>query len=290
MPQRIVVLIAIAAVGFGHDRCTAQDGGNAGRANSPRHQEWVNLPAANERSLRTFVVYPEVNKAVHAVVIVHENRGLTPWEQELADQVAAAGFVAVVPDLLSAMGPDKGASDSFESAATAREAIHNLKPGQILADLDEVVKYAGNLTAVDHKVAVAGFCWGGGQAFRYAAHNPQIAAALVFYGSAPADELLKQLTVPVYGFYGENDFRITGEVPKLKARLKTLDKAFQPITYAGAGHGFVRGRGPGRQTRGPQGARAGLGAIRGHRLKTVTLRPGCGGLGGFLTRAQRHCA
>ena len=109
-----------------------------------------------------------------------------------------------------------------------------------MADLDGVVNYATNLSATDKKVAVAGFCWGGGQAFRYAAQNPQIAAVMVFYGAAPIEEQLKQIRVPVYGFYGENDFRISGDVPKVKGKMKALGKDFQPVTYIGAGHGFMR--------------------------------------------------
>lgn len=207
---------------------------------SPRHQEWVQVSAAEGRTLRTFVVYPEVNQPAHAVVVIHENRGLTPWERGLADELAAAGFIAIVPDLLSQAGPQKGGADSFESVGTAREAIHNLSTEQVMADIDGVVEYAMNLSAADKKVVVAGFCWGGGQAFRYAAHNPEIAAALVFYGAAPNEEQMKQIRVPVYGFYGENDFRITGEVPKVKGKMKALGKDYQPVTYAGAGHGFLR--------------------------------------------------
>ncbi|HEY1603347.1 MAG TPA: dienelactone hydrolase family protein [Pirellulales bacterium] len=207
---------------------------------SPRHQEWVQVSAAGERTLRTFVVYPEVNQPAHAVVVIHENRGLTPWERGLADELAAAGFIAIVPDLLSQAGPQKGGADSFESAGAAREAIHNLSTEQVMADIDGVVDYAMKLSAADKKVVVAGFCWGGGQAFRFAAHNPEIAAAMVFYGAAPNEEQMKQIRVPVYGFYGENDFRITGEVPKVKGKMKALGKDFQPVTYAGAGHGFLR--------------------------------------------------
>jgi carboxymethylenebutenolidase len=214
--------------------------GDKSADDSSRHQEWVQIPTATGRALRTFIVYPEVHKPAHAVVIVHENRGLTAWERSLADQLAAAGYVTIVPDLLSEMGPEKKASDAFESAAAAREAIHNLKPEQVAADLDAVVAYAHNVSAADKKIAVAGFCWGGGQAFRFAAHNADIKAAMVFYGAAPSDEQLKQIDVPVHGFYGENDFRITGDVPKLKIRMKTLKKPFQAVTYAGAGHGFMR--------------------------------------------------
>ena len=95
---------------------------------------------------------------------------------------------------------------------------------------------AGNGT-----VAVCGFCWGGGKTFAYATHNPRIAAAYVFYGSAPDEEAdYKKITAPVYGFYGGNDNRITGEVPNVEKRMQQLRKKYEPVVYKGAGHGFMR--------------------------------------------------
>ena len=92
-------------------------------------------------------------------------------------------------------------------------------------------------------VAVGGFCWGGGQTFAYATHNPDVASAFVFYGKAPDPEKeapYKKIKAPVYGFYGGDDFRITGEVPKVEKRMKALDKKFEPVVYKGAQHAFMR--------------------------------------------------
>lgn len=207
---------------------------------SQRRQAEVLIKAVSGRTLRTFIAYPDASETVHAVIIVHENRGLTAWEREVAETLAAAGYLAVVPDLLSEMGPGGGGSESFESLAAARDGVHNLTPEQVAADLDAVVDYAGDQPESDKKTAVVGFGWGGTQAFRYATHNSRIDAVMVFDGAAPTDEQLQKLAVPVFGFYGENDVRIAGEVPKVRARLKALEKAYQPVTYPGAGHGFMR--------------------------------------------------
>lgn len=207
---------------------------------SPRHHEWVDIQAPNGRKVRSFLVFPEVDKPVPAVVVIHENRGLTDWVRAVADQLAEKGFVAIAPDLLSGTGPNGGGTESFGSQDAATGGIRNLMPPQVDADLDAVVKYVRDLDATTDKVAVAGFCWGGGQTFRYATHNPQIAAAFVFYGTAADEQALKSLKVPVYGFYGGNDFRITGQVPRVSQTLKSADATYEPVTYEGAGHGFMR--------------------------------------------------
>lgn len=205
---------------------------------SPRHHEWVEVPAENGRKVKSFVVFPETDKPVPAVIVIHENRGLNDWARSVADQLAEKGFVAIAPDLLSGMGPNGGGTDSF--GEDARRGIYELKPEQVMSDLDAVAKYVSGLDATNDKLAVAGFCWGGGQSFNYAIHNPKLDAAFVFYGTAPSEEALAKLKVPVYGFYGGNDFRITGQVPKVSETLKSAGKKYEPVTYEGAGHGFMR--------------------------------------------------
>lgn len=231
----LAVLTAFAA------RVEAQDDPAKARLeSSPRHHEWADVPAADGRKVRSFVVFPEVDRPATAVIVIHENRGLTDWVRAVADQLAEKGFVAIAPDLLSGTGPGGGGTEAFASQDEARNGIGKLPPEQVTSDLDAVVKYVRDLEATNDKVAVAGFCWGGGQTFRYATHNPEVAAGFVFYGSAPGEQEIKALKVPVYGFYGGNDFRITGQVPKVAETLKSAGKEFQPVTYEGAGHGFMR--------------------------------------------------
>ncbi|MCI0333834.1 MAG: dienelactone hydrolase family protein [Planctomycetes bacterium] len=208
---------------------------------SPRHHEWVDVDAAGGRKVRTWVVYPEVDHPATVVIVIHENRGLTDWVRGVADQLAEAGYIAVAPDLLSGTAPGGGNTTEYGSEDAARTGIGNLPQNQVTADLDAVYEYAKRIEAGNQVVAVGGFCWGGGQTFAYATHNPSIAAAFVFYGPAPQDEAAyKNIKAPVYGFYGGNDFRITGQVRQVNQRMKQLEKKYEPVVYKDAGHGFMR--------------------------------------------------
>jgi carboxymethylenebutenolidase len=90
-------------------------------------------------------------------------------------------------------------------------------------------------------VAVSGFCWGGGQSFRFAANRPSLAAAFVFYGTGPdTKESVVSIKAPVYGFYGGNDARVNATIPKSAELMKEAGKKFDPVIYEGAGHGFMR--------------------------------------------------
>lgn len=208
---------------------------------SPRHQEWVAVKNG-ERTVHSFVVYPQAKDKTAAVVVIHENRGLTDWARGVADQLAEAGYIAVAPDLLSGAGPQGGRTSDFPSSDAAREAISKLARDQVLSDLDAVADYAAKLPASNGKVAVGGFCWGGGQTFRFATHRKDLKAAFVFYGSFDhTKEDLAGVSAPVYGFYGGADARINATIPKTEALMKELGKTYEPVTYEGAGHGFMRG-------------------------------------------------
>lgn len=213
---------------------------------SPRHHEWVEIKTPAGRTVRALQVFPEVDRPVPAVLVIHENRGLTDWVKSVADQFAEAGYVALAPDLLSQTGPENGGTESYPSSDAARDGIYKLPADQVMADLDACVAHLKALDAANKTVAVAGFCWGGTQTFSFAAHNAEISAALVFYGSAPTDAaVIEKIKVPVYGFYGSEDFRITGQVPKTQELMSKANKTYEPVTYAGGGHGFMRsGEGP----------------------------------------------
>jgi carboxymethylenebutenolidase len=207
---------------------------------SPRHHEWVDVKS-KDRTVHCFVVFPEVKEKVQAVVVIHENRGLNDWARAIADDLAAAGYVAIAPDLLSGMGPDGGHTPSFTSPDAAREAIYKLTPDGVGADLSAVADHVTKLPACDGTISVAGFCWGGSKSFEFATRRTGMKAAYVFYGSAPDDEVaLAKIDCPVYGFYGENDARINEGLPKTTEAMKKAGKVFEPVTYTGAGHGFMR--------------------------------------------------
>jgi carboxymethylenebutenolidase len=215
---------------------------------SPRHHEWVTVDSGG-RAVHAYVAYPEVAQKATTVLVIHENRGLNDWARSVADQLAEAGYLAIAPDLLSGLGPGGGKTSDFPTTDAAREAIYTLEPDRVMADLAAVADHALKLPASNGKLAVAGFCWGGGQAFRFATRRPELAAAFVFYGAFEhTREELARIAAPVYGFYGENDERINATIPETAVSMKELGKTYEPVLYAGAGHGFLR---RGEETSGP---------------------------------------
>jgi carboxymethylenebutenolidase len=207
---------------------------------SPRHREWVNVKAGN-RVVSCFVVYPEVKNKAAAVIVIHEIFGLTDWAQMEADEVAAAGYIAIAPDLLSGMGPKGGGTSEIGDMNAAVKAIGTLPPDQITSDLNAVADYVTKLPSANGKLAVTGFCWGGGQSFRFATNRPNLSAAFVFYGTGPtAPEAIAKIKAPVYGFYAGNDNRVGATIPATTELMKAGGKTYEPVTYEGAGHGFMR--------------------------------------------------
>ena len=227
----IALLLALAAA------AAAQDWARAALDKSPRHQEWVSIKQG-DRTVQAFVVYPETKQKAAAVVVIHENMGLTDWVRSVADQLAANGYIAIAPDLLSGMGPNGGKTSDFPDMTAARDAIYKLSPDQVTADLNAVADYVSKLPAASGKIAVGGFCWGGGQSFRFATNRPDLAAAFVFYGTGP--ENVTSIKAPVYGFYGGADERVNATIPKSTDAMKAAGKKYEPVVYEGAGHGFMR--------------------------------------------------
>lgn len=208
---------------------------------SPRHHEWVMLPPAGDAgALSLFVAYPERRDKAPVVLVIHEVYGLTDWIRAVADRLAADGFIAIAPDMLTGRGPGGGGTDKFPSRDDAVKAVRELAPGQVTAALDAAARYGRSLPAAADKLGTVGFCWGGAQSFSYAAARPDLGAAVVYYGTSPADTALAGLRAPVLGLYGEDDARVNATVAPAEARLKELGRTFVTATYPGAGHGFLR--------------------------------------------------
>src|SRR5262245_9543455 len=229
-----------------------QDWAKAQLAKSPRHREWVKVKNGN-REVNALVIYPEVKKKATAVVVIHEIFGMTDWVQQLTDELAEAGYIAIAPDLLSGMGPNGGGTSDVATKGSnaVGQTIRALPPDQIAADLNAVADYVSKVPGANGKVAVGGFCWGGSQTFFFSTRRPTLKAAFVFYGSAPSNNAqgqpynidkaaLGKIGAPVYGFYAENDMRIDATIPASTDAMKELKKMYEPVTYAGAGHGFMR--------------------------------------------------
>jgi carboxymethylenebutenolidase len=207
---------------------------------SPRHGEYVDIPYAGHTPLRTWVVYPERSGKAGVVLIVHEVFGLSDWIRGVADRLAAEGFIAVAPDLISGLGPGGGGTDSVASRDDVVSLVRKLTPEESAARIAAVRAWAGSVPSANGKLATIGFCWGGGRSFATAATNPPPQAAVVFYGMAPDSAELLSVRAPVLGHYGGNDARITATVDGTRATLAKLGRTYEPHIYEGAGHGFLR--------------------------------------------------
>jgi carboxymethylenebutenolidase len=233
-------MLLLGLVGVVPMTAPAQDWAREQLQASSRHQEWMAIPQG-DRTVHAFAVYPEVEGKATTVLVIHENQGLTDWVRLVADRLAGAGFLAVAPDLLSGAAPGGGKTSDFPDADAAREAMYRLAPEQVMADLDAVAAAVAKDPAASGVLTVAGFCWGGSTTFQYATHNPNLKAAFPFYGRAPTDaEALARIACPVYGFYGGNDARVNASIPDTATAMQEAGKTYQPVTYDGAGHGFMR--------------------------------------------------
>jgi carboxymethylenebutenolidase len=208
---------------------------------SPRHGEYVDvkLPAGGT-PIRTWIAYPERKDKAGVVILIHEIYGLSDWLRGVADQLAREGFIAVVPDLISGMGPNGGGTASAASRDDVVALVRAVTPETAIARLNAVRDYAVHLPSANGKSATLGFCWGGGKSFAYAAAQPALDAAVVFYGPPPEPTDLARIKAPVLGHYGGDDARITTTIAPTEAEMKKLGKTYEPHIYEGAGHGFLR--------------------------------------------------
>jgi carboxymethylenebutenolidase len=233
-------LITLFALSFFVANIVGQDWAKARLEKSPRHIEWVNVKNG-ARTVKCSIAYPEVKDKATAVLVIHEIFGMTDWVRSVTDQLAEAGYIAIAPDLLSGMAPGGGGSAELGGPDGVRGVIGNLPPDQITKDLNAVADYVAKLPSCNGKVAVMGFCWGGGQSFRFATNNKDAKAFMVFYGTGPESEAdVKRINAPVYGFYGGNDNRVDATIPATEKLMKAAGKKYEPVIYEGAGHGFMR--------------------------------------------------
>ncbi len=211
-------------------------------AASPRHGEWVDIElAGSDRPITTWIVRPEGAFDAPVVLVVHEIFGLTDWVRAVADRLAENGFVAVVPDLLSGMGPDGGGTASVASRDEVVRLIRSLEPADTMARLDAVRDHAVALPATTGRIAALGFCWGGSTSFAYAVTQPHLQAAVVYYGSSPVETADYHLVgAPVLGLYGGDDERVNATIPTAEREMARYGKHFETEIFAGAGHGFLR--------------------------------------------------
>ncbi len=207
---------------------------------SPRHGEYVDVPYNETTKLRTWVVYPERKDKAGVVVVIQEIFGLSDWLRGVADQLAADGFIAVAPDLISGLGPNGGGTESVASRDSVVALVRRLTPEESAARLAAVRQWIATIPAANGKVATIGFCWGGARSFAQAATSPPLNAAVVYYGTSPDSVTLPNVVAPVQGHYGGDDARVNATIEPAKQALASQKKLYEPHIYAGAGHGFLR--------------------------------------------------
>ena len=226
------VLLLLAALATACTTTTATDPASARLESTPRHNEWVQVKSG-DRVVQTYVAYPEISTKAPAVLVIHENRGLTDFERSVADKLAENGYIAVAPDMLSGL--------TVTTQDERRAAIGKLPPAQVAADLKAAGDYAKSIPASNGKLYVAGFCWGGARTWEVANARPDLSGAFVFYGTGPQDASgVAGIGAPVYGFYGGDDARVNATIPKSEELMKAAGKRFEPVIYEGAGHAFMR--------------------------------------------------
>jgi carboxymethylenebutenolidase len=209
-------------------------------ASSSRHGEYVMIPTGAGDSVRAWVVYPERSSRAPVVVVVHEIFGLSTWIRGVADQLAADGYIAIAPDLLTGKAAPAPGTDTL-TQAVATSTIRALKPEDVQRQLAAVGKYGMSLPAAEHAYGIVGFCWGGGTSFSHAVMSPEgLRAAVVYYGTSPELSSLKSVRVPVLGLYAGDDARVGATVPPADSAMRAMGKTFDVHSFAGAGHGFLR--------------------------------------------------
>jgi carboxymethylenebutenolidase len=216
----------------------AQDWARQAVDKSPRKREWVTVKHDN-RAVESVVAHPQGGGKAPGMIVIHEIFGMTDWVEKVTDEFAEAGYLAIAPDLLSGMAPNGGRTKDLPSGEVG-QTIRKLPPDQITADLNAIMDYVRKLPGCNGKVCVVGFSWGGSQSFRFATNRKDVAASFVFYGGGPAAGSIPAIQTKVYGFYGGTDARINGTIPATQEQMKAAKKFYEPVTYEGAAHGFMR--------------------------------------------------
>lgn len=206
--------------------------------------EYVNVPYAGGPALKSWVAYPANAAKAPVVIVIHEIFGLTDWIRGVALQLAEDGYIAVAPDLLSGMGPGGGGTAEIGGDDAARKVIAGLTPAEAMKRLQAVRAYAVKMPQASGKTATIGYCWGGSRSFESAVAMPELNAAIVFYGTSPANAAdLATIAAPVLGLYGQDDARVNATIEPASAEMKKLGKVYEYEIYDAAGHGFLRAQG-----------------------------------------------
>jgi carboxymethylenebutenolidase len=184
--------------------------------------------------LQGYLVRPkDATGKLGAVVVVHENRGLNAHIEDVARRLAADGFMALAVDFLSPMG-----GTPKDNEDKARDMIGALDQTKVTEDAKAAVAWLKARPDGNGKVGIVGFCWGGGAVGRVAVADPELDAAVVFYGEAPPAEGVAAIKAPLLLHYAGLDQRIDAGIPAFEAALKEHDKTYTLYMYEGVNHAF----------------------------------------------------
>ena len=196
--------------------------------------EYITYPSPQGNGqVRAYLVRPaKAPGKVPGVVVVHENRGLNPYIEDVARRLAKAGFIALAPDGLTSVGGYPGNDDK------GRELQATVNPEKLMNDFFAAIEWLTKLDAATGKVGITGFCYGGGVANAAAVAYPELGAAVSFYGRQPEAKDVPRIKAPVMLHYGELDTRINEGWPAYEQALKSASKTYEAHIYPGANHGF----------------------------------------------------
>ncbi len=195
---------------------------------------------ANGEKLLGYLSRPTLPGPHPGIVVVHENRGLLPHFFDVTRRFAREGYVALAVDMLSR----EGGADSFADSGEMRDALRRIPTKQIVGDGNAAVRYLQDQPYVrGDRIGAIGFCFGGSIVWLMAVGNPELRAAVPFYGSAPPLEDVANLQVPMLGIYAGEDARINSGVPGLEDVLRVEEKNYKFVTYPGASHAFFNDTG-----------------------------------------------
>ncbi|ALM82361.1 YghX family hydrolase [Bordetella sp. N] len=196
--------------------------------------EYIRYPSPDGHGeVRAYLVRPaKVTGAVPGVVVVHENRGLNPYIEDVARRTAKAGFVALAPDGLSSVGGYPGNDEQ------GRELQQKIDPQKLMNDFFAAVDYLQASKLTTGKVGITGFCYGGGVCNAVSVANPKLAAAVPFYGRQAKPEDVARIKAPLLFNFAETDPNVNGTWPAYEAALKAAGKTYEAYIYPNTNHGF----------------------------------------------------
>jgi carboxymethylenebutenolidase len=203
-------------------------------AGDPRlKSEYVTYPSKGNRKIKALLSMPaEVKKPLGGIVVVHENRGLNPYIEDVARQAALEGFITIAPDALSPLGGYPGNDDAGREMQSKRDKQ------EMREDFIAAWEFLVAQKNCSGKAGVVGFCFGGSMANMMAVHIPKLAAAVPFYGGQPPTAEVPSIQAPLMLHFAELDTRVNEGWPAYEQALRANGKKYEVYMYPGVNHGF----------------------------------------------------